>query len=502
MDNNDRKSASSLSRLKFSMITGYALIVITAVFIVSVLAVRKTDSVLKSKVSTMGSSLNMQMKLNMDSYLSRMETIGTLAFAAEECYTYDATDPSNDEYDAVTTEKLISDKLYSLCIMENFVDYGIVYRNNHTVGKVSNGTTSLFGDNIYRDLAAMATRKRTNDGWCAGYNGNFSRIYYVKRMNDNAVLVISFYASELNSVFDNPETLASTEIRLTDRDRNVIYSSDRSEVGSTLNSDIRSRVSDISSATVMDSKYLVSVSPCGDEWYIITAIPTAELLREKNEMQVYIYIVAFIAALLAVLIAVELSIRLTAPVQYVMTSLNTRANLDLLTGILNKKSFEETVTERLNDSLSIENHALLLIDLDNFKGVNDTLGHAYGDQVLAKIGSILRATFSSEDFLGRIGGDEFCVFMNSTPGDDAPYEDYVKQKCSGICEAFRSNYTGDDGSYKISGSIGVAMFPKDGATFEEMYSASDKALYFAKNSGKDTYAFYNPSEADKEVSAE
>ena len=169
-----------ISRLKISLILSYAVIVIATVTLVSALAVAKTDTVLTNQVSTMVSSLNVQMKLNMDSYLSRMETIATLAFAEERAYTYDATSPDNDEYEALSTEKIISDKLYSLCIMENFVDYGIVYRNNHTVGKLSNGTITMLGDRLFQDLSSIVSRQRTKDGWATGFHDNFKRIYYVK----------------------------------------------------------------------------------------------------------------------------------------------------------------------------------------------------------------------------------------------------------------------------------------------------------------------------------
>ena len=134
--------------------------------------------------------------------------------------------------------------------------------------------------------------------------------------------------------------------------------------------------------------------------------------------------------------------------------------------------------------------------MDNFKGVNDTLGHAYGDKVLARIGSMLRATFSTEDYLGRIGGDEFCVLMNTQPEDGKSYEDYVIGKCEEICAAFREHYTGDDGSYKISASIGCALFARDGEDFETLYKSADKALYASKERGKDTYTIYDPEVTD------
>ncbi len=487
-------STTNIKRLKMSMIIGYTLIVIAAIIFVSIIAVKKTDSVLKDKVNSMVSSLNVQMKLNMDSYLSRMETIGTLAFASEEAYTYDATDENNDEYEALNTEKIISDKLYSLCIMENFVDYGIVYRNNHTVGKISNGTINLFGENLFSDLNSMITRKRTSDGWSAGYNDDFRRIYYVKKIHENAVLVISFYITELENVFDNPETLSDMSIRLINRDFNIIYSSVNDEVGKTLPSDIMKRISGHTSATFMDNKYLITINSCEEEWFVICSIPTKIILKEKNEMQYYIYMAAFVAALLSILLSIQLSVKLTEPVRNVVSQLDTKAHIDQLTGILNKISFQEFTDNRLKNSLSIEPHALILIDLDNFKGINDTLGHAYGDKVLAKVGAIMRASFSSEDFLGRIGGDEFCILINTLPENNTSYEDFVSSKCEKLCTAFRNNYTGKDGKYKVSASIGVSLFSQHGTTFDELYAASDKALYKSKQKGKDRYTFFNPEE--------
>ena len=490
--NLNKHSLKKIRQLQYSMVIGYAVIVAAAILIVSVLAVHKTDKVLKNKVSSMTSSLNQQMKLNLDGYLSRMETIGTLAFAVDEAYTYDATDPDNDEYESITTEKIISDKLYSLCIMENFVDYGIVYRNNHVVGKLSNGTKNLFGNNIFNDLHGMISNQRTHDGWAAGHNGDFRRIYYVKSIHENALLVISFYTTELEQVFENPDTLSDMIISLTDSDYNIIYSSGDAPVGSPLPDYLIDRIGSRHSATFIDNDYLITSSICGDEWYVICSIPTSIILKEKNEMRVYIYMIGFLAVILSTLIAFYLSTKLIKPVKHIVSALDTKAHIDQLTGILNKLSFEESTKSRLTNSLSFEQHALLLLDLDNFKGVNDTLGHSYGDLVLTKVGSILRACFSAEDYLGRVGGDEFAVFINYQPDDDMDYTSYVKSKCDELCEAFRNNYTGRDNDYKISGSIGVALFPDHAETFEELYKFADTALYISKNKGKDTYTIFDP----------
>ena len=152
--------------------------------------------------------------------------------------------------------------------MDNFLDYGIVYRDNSTVGKISNGTISLFGDKLFDELDAMAASPRTKDGWAAGYKNNYKRIYYAKRVHDNAVLVLSFYTDELDVVFDNPETLSDMDIRLVNSTYNIIYSNEKDEIGMFLPDEIYSRIKDKSSASVM-GRFILPVSSadeCSFRW--------------------------------------------------------------------------------------------------------------------------------------------------------------------------------------------------------------------------------------------
>ena len=496
MKKKDQLSLKTINTLKYSLIFGYAVIVIAAVLLISTLAQRTAERALKTKVSTLVSSLNVQMKLNLDSYLNRMETIATLAFSMENTYKYDATDPSNDEYESLTIEKNISDTLFGLCIMDNFLDYGIVYRNQRTVGKISNGTLLEFGETIYDDLEQMITNTRTQDGWAAGYHGNFKRIYYVKRIHENALMVVSFYSDELRNVFDNPEAMRDMTIRLLDQNYDILYSSENGETGEKLSEDLKSRILDVNNATVLDDTYLVTVNTCGDDWYVVCSIPTEIIMQEQRELTLLIRLAAAGAALLAILIGMVFAVQLTKPVELYFSLLDVKAHNDQLTGILNKLSFEELTRNRLETEIHTIPHAVILLDVDNFKGVNDTLGHAYGDEVLARIGSTLRAVFSTEDYLGRIGGDEFCVMVNTDPPEGMHYEDFIRAKCESLCEAFHAYYTGDDGKYKISVSIGCALYARDGESFEELYQSADKALYASKHRGKDTYTI-----AGEEVSS-
>ncbi|WP_315081678.1 diguanylate cyclase domain-containing protein [uncultured Clostridium sp.] len=163
-----------------------------------------------------------------------------------------------------------------------------------------------------------------------------------------------------------------------------------------------------------------------------------------------------------------------------------KAERDSLTEIYNKITAQNMIEEYIDKSKKDDRHALLIIDVDDFKSINDNLGHLTGDSVLKDISIKITEIFNENSIIGRIGGDEFIVFLKSIQSDE-----FVCEKANEIVSGFRENYTGEDGIYKVSGSIGIAIYPKDGMNFEELFSSADKALYFAKGQGKDTYYICN-----------
>ncbi len=157
---------------------------------------------------------------------------------------------------------------------------------------------------------------------------------------------------------------------------------------------------------------------------------------------------------------------------------------DLLTNCLNKITTENIIKETLIAQPNTA-HALFLIDVDDFKSVNDELGHYFGDIVLSDIAKNLHSNFRGADIIGRIGGDEFLVFVK-----DISNKTVIERKAKGIADAFSDSYSGENKDYKISGSIGIALFPQHAITYEELYKCADKALYSSKLAGKDRYTIY------------
>lgn len=177
--------------------------------------------------------------------------------------------------------------------------------------------------------------------------------------------------------------------------------------------------------------------------------------------------------------------------------LTEKAENDLLTGILNKKTLEYRVAEALTHRVSNENYIFFMIDLDNFKSVNDTLGHIYGDKVLTDAAEKLKKIFPNKAFIGRLGGDEFAVCASFEAFDTQNLTEYMRQKGEQLCDTLRASYFCDDLGVDVSVSIGIAAAPVDGEDFMTIYQKADKALYLSKRSGKDRFNIFQRSDADE-----
>ncbi|MDF2512648.1 MAG: hypothetical protein K0S04_2514 [Herbinix sp.] len=170
-----------------------------------------------------------------------------------------------------------------------------------------------------------------------------------------------------------------------------------------------------------------------------------------------------------------------------LEALEFKATRDPLTGVYNKE-----VTIKKIDKFILANkdriHMLMLVDLDDFKSINDNYGHLQGDKVLSYVIDRIKEVFSEGEIIGRIGGDEFVVFAgNITEVDE------MLQKASILKRALDLTYTNELTSLKISGSIGVAIYPEAGLHYEQLMEHADQALYQVKERGKNDFMLYSTS---------
>lgn len=169
-------------------------------------------------------------------------------------------------------------------------------------------------------------------------------------------------------------------------------------------------------------------------------------------------------------------------------ALREQAERDALTGIYSRGAAQmliERFLESEQGKHSTRRHAVFMIDLDNFKQVNDCFGHAVGDSVLKEIAGIIQRSFRTSDVVGRLGGDEFIVLMRRYRDVDA-----IEQVAQRICTGIKARYADVYGDLDLSASVGIACYPDHGATLAELYRHADIANYEAKAKGKNQWLIY------------
>lgn len=166
--------------------------------------------------------------------------------------------------------------------------------------------------------------------------------------------------------------------------------------------------------------------------------------------------------------------------------LKEKAEQDTLTMLFNKGTVQAKIKEYLNNCSEDENSALIMIDVDDFKLINDTLGHLFGDAFLMEVANEMKKIFRQSDILGRIGGDEFIVYIKNISDVDV-----ARKKAEEIINAFQCLKIMEKKEMRVSCSIGISICPVHGNDFKTLYKKADYALYRAKKKGKNGYVIYS-----------
>ncbi len=171
--------------------------------------------------------------------------------------------------------------------------------------------------------------------------------------------------------------------------------------------------------------------------------------------------------------------------------LTEKAVRDSMTRLYNKTATSEMITDIIRQSDPTQSiHAFFVLDIDDFKNVNDSCGHAFGDRVIIMFASALKRHFRDTDIMGRIGGDEFVLFCR-----DIPSIEWLKNKAQSLCETLNTTVEYDGKQHTTSASIGISIYSKHGMTFDQLYKSADSALYVTKSLGKKGYTILSDNDA-------
>jgi diguanylate cyclase (GGDEF)-like protein len=167
-------------------------------------------------------------------------------------------------------------------------------------------------------------------------------------------------------------------------------------------------------------------------------------------------------------------------------ALREKAQTDALTGLLNREAAIDAITQFLKIEGCLYHHTLMIVDLDNFKSVNDNFGHFQGDMVLKTLAATIRDVFRDADIVGRLGGDEFIILMKYSAASQV-----VHRKALELKSALETITSGGDVTVTVTCSIGISVYNGDGKPFEALYKEADEALYHAKLGGKNRHCCFD-----------
>jgi diguanylate cyclase (GGDEF)-like protein len=242
---------------------------------------------------------------------------------------------------------------------------------------------------------------------------------------------------------------------------------------------------------------MVKVSPQSQKWLFIHHISEQTVRQNLSVLKKNLFGLWAVMALFAVAPAWLLSSAFLKRRQS-QHQMWRMANFDALTGLFNRASFMHELEQSVSQSQRYQRKFILLyLDLDGFKQINDTLGHAAGDRVLQQTAERFQAALRATDCVARLGGDEFCILVREigSAGDAAQVADK-------LIAALAAPFDLDGQTGRVGTSIGIACFPENGGTADGLLRIADQAMYAAKSGGKNRYCFPPPatgSELDDET---
>lgn len=250
--------------------------------------------------------------------------------------------------------------------------------------------------------------------------------------------------------------------------------------------------------TLGNQKIRLTVVPLEtNRWGLILGVSEVYAERQanylrKNTSDMILALVIVIVAFFCVVMVINIIGRIRSNEK--KKELEDKADTDLLTGLNNKLATERKIKDYMAQNPDKQS-MMFIFDIDNFKKINDTMGHAFGDEVLRSLGNQIGTIFRASDIVGRVGGDEFMVFLKDIASNEA-----IMKEAKKVENFFKSFQAGEYVKYKATASIGVAIFPQEGGDFETLYKAADQGLYKAKKRGKNQLAFYREPAEQEEAS--
>lgn len=486
---NDIEAAGHLRNRMIFVYTALLIVVYvtTCAFLINV-----HNREMKDRTKKYTSDMSLQLHKGVSNFLEDIEKSGVAIFSDEDYISYYPTDNKEKSYEEIQQEQLITEKLLTIGLTENFCDLGIMYRNGDHTGKISDGTLDIFGENMFEKLYDMAEEKN-GSAWLGDYDSNSSRMYFIKKINENAVMLTSFYTTEFDNIFEKNVASSAAMIYFTDSKGNLLYSSPNTnmEIGEKMPEELAELFPDNESVSVVDDNYIGAVVQGEQGWKIYCCIKTETAITASADTDTKIIAIGFISLVVFIFTGFLISSKYTSHGSGWRKMMRSSDYIDSVTGLYNGLGVEEEISDRIETCLMGSTYAFVLVKIKDFELIRKRLGSDYTDEALKKLSEQLTASFGAKDIIGINEESEFVIFADFSDFDLFKAHTSLKERCNSVCSEFKSFYMGEEQDQKLYMAMGVCVYPENGKTFDELYESASKALELSMKAEKDSCIFYD-----------
>ena len=434
-------------------------------------------------------ALNTQMAKSVELFLDSMNSSGKILFSNEEFIAYDGE--SGTDAEKADIESRIKSFLLSVSVIDNFADYGLVYENGKTLGRISDGCRDLFNDRVYERLTEALGDSKT--GWFTGFYDkdhdfyDFRKLFYVRKINDKTVFVSSCYSTELESKFITGFKANTIRSVLIDGQNRIIFDTDAEsdKISQIIDNDLLDLFAGSTDTTVLSDFRIASVSSLGNDWQLITVMD----LSEKRQLSMKFGLISVFVVIIVLIIYEFLLHLASATYDPERARLSAAMKVDALTGLHSADYTENVILDKIETSLTGSTFALMIINITNLGLIEQSSGEDTTNEAVIKVAHAIDDLFGAEHTVGILKRDEFAVFADFTDINLLKAYDDIKASISGLAKRLeRCELENDRGEIKTA--VGAALYPDCSADYDELLSLAEDAAKQCAADRTKSYVLY------------
>ena len=336
----DKLKLMKSGNLRRKLLISYICITFISVSLVSMLTYINTEKILTNKIIKFSENINSQTKLNINQYLTGIENSVAIAFSDTNIMNFNPYSANLIDSDYLKNKERVESYLKSLSMLNKCTDFALVYDDGSIIGQTSDITLKLLNkDTIYSDFDSRLKGSEKKSVWFTGIKDNFNKIFYIKRLKENAILMVSVNNSGLDEIFGKLQNVNNTMYSLVDSQNKIIYSSDNEYTGTSVKINDESEVE----GQIEDKNNLVLYTTCNNGWKLVSSISNKYVLEDITKTAIYTLVIGIFCILLALVIGNIISKKISMPINILARKIEevSKGNLTVKTDIHTNDEIEQ-----------------------------------------------------------------------------------------------------------------------------------------------------------------